>query len=79
MVSDNNPFKGGQLMSIHGFVTRDGVSKQVPLLFVLMSRRRCEDYTAVLRRLSEVLGEVAVEGFVMDFEAGKYFKLTLEN
>ena len=32
-----DPFRAGQLMSIHGFIQRDGAEKQVPLAFVLMS------------------------------------------
>lgn len=42
--------------------------KQVPLLFVLMSRRRKRDYVAVFQKIRSLLHDLAVEGFVMDFE-----------
>ncbi|KAI0220396.1 hypothetical protein LSAT2_028071 [Lamellibrachia satsuma] len=58
-----------QLWSIHAFV-RDGDNmKQVPLLFCMMSRRRTNDYVAVLQAILEVLpGTPAVAEIVMDFE-----------
>lgn len=49
----NEPFS--QLFSIHGFVRSSDYIKQVPFLFVLMTRRRREDYNAVLQRVVDLL------------------------
>ncbi|XP_052260568.1 uncharacterized protein LOC127864714 [Dreissena polymorpha] len=68
----DRPFRGGQLMSIHGFIQFDGKMKQIPLLFALMSRRKKEDYVAVLGEIKSILGAYSVEGFVVDFEAGSW-------
>ncbi|KAH3808944.1 hypothetical protein DPMN_137306 [Dreissena polymorpha] len=46
--------------------------KQIPLLFALMSRRKKEDYVAVLGEIKSILGAYSVEGFVVDFEAGSW-------
>nr|XP_034324221.1 uncharacterized protein LOC105318372 [Crassostrea gigas] len=62
------PFE--QLFSIHGFIQKDDCMKQFPLLFVLMSRRRKRDYVAVFQKICSLLPDLAVEGFVMDFERG---------
>ena len=59
-----------QLMSIHAFVRRDDDVKQVPLVYVLMSRRAKIDYIAVLRSLRQKMGEPLVEWIMLDFEAG---------
>ncbi|KAH3808168.1 hypothetical protein DPMN_136519 [Dreissena polymorpha] len=67
----DKPFRNGQLMSIHGFVRNEEEMKQVPLHFVLMSRRRKEDYVAVLQKVKDVMNNFSVEGFMIDFEAGK--------
>ncbi|XP_053386752.1 uncharacterized protein LOC123532929 [Mercenaria mercenaria] len=43
--------------------------KQVPLMYVLMSRRRKQDYVAILQKVLDILEEApAVECFTMDFE-----------
>ncbi|KAH3702824.1 hypothetical protein DPMN_077850 [Dreissena polymorpha] len=50
--------------------------KQVPLMFVLMSGRRKQDYIAILQKLLDILPEApAVECFCMDFKIGLWHVL----
>ena len=44
-----NPFS--QLFSIHAFVKHGSACKQLPLVFVLMSKRRNSDYLLVLKEI----------------------------
>ena len=44
-----------QLFSIHGFISRDGHIKQVPLAYALMSQRRAIDYERVCKMYRYVL------------------------
>ncbi|KAG1679378.1 hypothetical protein GQR58_012952 [Nymphon striatum] len=64
----NKPFI--QLFSIHAFIKNSsGDVKQVPLAFVLMSRRRRRDYKAVLSEIKQMLpSDPAVQVVVADFE-----------
>lgn len=60
-----------QLFTIHGFVTKNGKSKQIPLLYVLMSGRELSDYVAVLEKLKSLFDpeyEPCLEEVVLDFE-----------
>ena len=68
-----------QLFSIHAFVRSGSDTKQIPLLFALMSRRRTKDYVAVIELVMEKLGVPNVQRFVADFEIAvwKAFKKAL--
>ena len=66
------PFKkSGQLLSIHAFIQKDGMKKQLPLVFALMSRKTESDYFAVFTAIKEKLNNFVVDNFVLDFEQGK--------
>ena len=62
-----------QLFSVHAFVKSDsGGQKQVPLAFVMMSRRTKRDYRKVLKALKRKLPSAAanLQEVVLDFEIG---------
>ncbi|XP_041350034.1 uncharacterized protein LOC121369182 isoform X2 [Gigantopelta aegis] len=62
-----------QLFSIHAFLRHDDATKQVPLAFVFMSRRKSKDYRAVFRAIDDLLPQrAAVLEFVADFETGMW-------
>jgi len=58
-----------QLFSIHAFVQSGGHMKMVPLVFVLMSRRRRIDYVKVFRELKKLTRRLQVNTIVGDIEA----------
>ncbi|WAR31060.1 hypothetical protein MAR_033602 [Mya arenaria] len=59
------------LLTIHVFVKRADCSKQVPLLFALMTGRKARDYVAVFESIKNaIVGQCAVEGMVLDYERG---------
>jgi len=62
-----------QLLSIHAFIKKDACIKQLPLLFVLMTRRQKRAYVAVFQALNRRLEPdmPSVEWIMLDFEAGK--------
>ena len=58
-----------QLVSIHSYIKYGDCTKQVPLLFILMSRRKTTDYMAILYAITELLSsDIMVEEIVVDFE-----------
>ena len=62
-----------QLYSIHCFISNgDGITKQIPVLFVLMSGRSSADYSGLITTIQDHLGDLAVEEIVMDFEASAW-------
>ena len=71
-----HPF--AQLFSIHAFISNGEVMKQVPLMFVLMSRRKIIDYRKVLFVIQDRLGQCAVQQIVMDFERAAWQAIRLE-
>ncbi|XP_077966175.1 uncharacterized protein LOC144419884 isoform X1 [Styela clava] len=70
-----------QLFSIHAFVRSGECTKQLPLVFVLMSRRRKCDYENVFKAIKTILhlnfSGTRVKKFVMDFEAATWQALSL--
>ena len=64
----NEPYK--QMYSIHAFVKSGDASKQLPLLFILMSRRRKNDYVAVFNELTKIMNPTGpnVMSVMVDFE-----------
>lgn len=58
-----------QLFSIHAFIKCGKALKQVPLCYVMMSRRKKTDYRVVFRAIINLLPTVPkVEEIVLDFE-----------
>lgn len=58
-----------QLLTINAFVKHEDHAKQVPLLFVLMSGRKKNDYCKVFKKHLEILPSApAAEQITLDFE-----------
>ena len=57
-----------QLFVIQAFVTNDECSKNIPLAFVLMSRRTMVDYVEVLNRICHSLPSISVQVITLDYE-----------
>ena len=65
--SVKKPFK--QMASFHTFVESKGKMKQVPLCFIIMSRRQRSDYKAVLEAILNLLpSKPVVKEVILDFE-----------
>ncbi|KAK3085388.1 hypothetical protein FSP39_002601, partial [Pinctada imbricata] len=61
-----------QLFSVHAFIQRESCLKQVPLVFVLMSRRQKKDYDAVFTHINQLVPNQRVDAFTLDFEAAAW-------
>ncbi|XP_070568671.1 uncharacterized protein [Ptychodera flava] len=59
-----------QLFSIHAFLGDDRMEevKQVPIAFVMMSRRRKRDYKAIFQVVKDLVPDVTVLTITLDFE-----------
>ena len=57
-----------QLFSVHVFIRSGTCTKQIPVAFVIMSRRKQEDYEEVFKALLELVPQVRVKKVVLDFE-----------
>ena len=57
-----------QLLTVNAFVRHDTALKQLPLIMCIMTRRRKEDYTAVMESIKNMLEESRLQRFVLDFE-----------
>ena len=57
-----------QLFSIHAFVEHDDSVKQIPLVFVLMTKRRKRDYRAVFKALKQAVpAELKLKRYAVTF------------
>ena len=58
-----------QLFTIHAFLRKDYIIKQVPLAFILMSSRKTKGYEFVFRKVLEILPYTrAVKEIVSNFK-----------
>ena len=70
------PFK--QLYSVHAFVRNASITKQVPLVFILMSSKTTQDYKRLFFEIKDKLGPCFVQQMVMDFELAVWQAARLE-
>ena len=58
-----------QMFSVHGFITKNGLFKQIPLAFCLMTRRTASDYYTVLKTLEAWMeAPYSLRDIISDFE-----------
>ena len=56
------------MFSIHAFIRNEDTTKQVPLVFVLMSAKRIPDYVAVFQEILDLIPNPRVREVMVDFE-----------
>ena len=66
----SHPFT--QLLSNHAFFTSGDSTKQVPLLFVIMSGKSKQDYKRVHKAVIKLLPSIRVETITIDFESAMW-------
>ena len=64
-----------QLFSVHVIIKSGDCMKQIPVAFVLMSRRRKKDYIKVFKKLLDLVDSPQVEKIMLDFEAAMWSAL----
>ena len=64
-----------QLFSVHVIIKSGNCMKQIPVAFVLMSRRRKKDYIKVFKKLLDLVPSPQVEKVMLDFEAAMWSAL----
>ena len=64
-----------QLFSFHSFLgdANNENVKQVPLAFIMISRRRKRDYTAVFKHMKEIIPTMNLIRLITDFEAAIWY------
>ena len=67
-----------RLLSIHAFVKHGAACKEVPMIFILMSKRKNSDYQLVLHEIQNILPtNPEVTKMVLDFELAMWASIPI--